>query len=78
MCAQAPSEAEAQCAAMCEAGQVYIVSTEDMDVLTFNTPRVVRNLMCPATQKKPIMEFDTAKVSPATPLHRRRSCESDW
>ena len=61
--AQAPSEAEAQCAAMCEAGLVHIVSTEDMDVLTFNTPRVVRNLMSPASQKKLILEFDTAMVN---------------
>jgi hypothetical protein len=63
---QAPSEAEAQCAAMCEAGLVHIVSTEDMDVLTFNTPRVVRNLMSPASQKKLILEFDTAKVRKET------------
>lgn len=39
-----PSEAEAQCAAMCKAGIVDAVSTEDMDTLTFGSPVLVRNL----------------------------------
>lgn len=34
---EAPGEAEAQCAAMCRAGLVYGVATEDMDALTFGT-----------------------------------------
>lgn len=41
---EAPSEAEAQCAQMCKDGQVYAVATEDMDALTFGTPRLVRHL----------------------------------
>eukprot|EP00241_Pyramimonas_parkeae_P019019 CAMPEP_0114292640 /NCGR_PEP_ID=MMETSP0059-20121206/9172_1 /TAXON_ID=36894 /ORGANISM="Pyramimonas parkeae, Strain CCMP726" /LENGTH=386 /DNA_ID=CAMNT_0001414307 /DNA_START=15 /DNA_END=1175 /DNA_ORIENTATION=- len=59
---EAPSEAEAQCAALCQAGLVHTVCTEDMDVLTFGTARSVRNLMTPASQKKTIMEFELAKA----------------
>jgi flap endonuclease-1 len=44
----APSEAEAQCAAMAKADLVYGVATEDMDALTFGTPRLVRHLFTPA------------------------------
>jgi flap endonuclease-1 len=41
----APSEAEAQCAAMAKAGLVYGAATEDMDYLTFGCPRLIRHLM---------------------------------
>jgi hypothetical protein len=41
----APSEAEAQCAAMAKAGIVYGAATEDMDCLTFGCPRLIRHLM---------------------------------
>lgn len=41
----APSEAEAQCAAMASAGVVYGAATEDMDCLTFGCPRLIRHLM---------------------------------
>ncbi|KAJ9526969.1 hypothetical protein QJQ45_025326 [Haematococcus lacustris] len=41
----AATEAEAQCAAMAKAGLVYGVATEDMDALTFGTPRLIRHLM---------------------------------
>ncbi|KAK4336946.1 hypothetical protein RND71_043518 [Anisodus tanguticus] len=40
----APSEAEAQCAQLCKEGLVYGIATEDMDGLTFATPRLIRNL----------------------------------
>lgn len=55
---EAPSEAEAQCAALCKAGLVYAMASEDMDSLTFATPRLTRNLMAPATQKVPVHEYD--------------------
>ena len=45
------------------ARQVFAISTEDMDALTFATPRLVRNLMAPATQKVSINEYDYTKVS---------------
>lgn len=42
--------------------QVYAISTEDMDALTFATPRLVRNLMAPASQKVAINEYEYRKV----------------
>jgi len=41
---EAPSEAEAQCAQLCKDGKVHAVATEDMDALTFATPRLIRHL----------------------------------
>ena len=58
----APSEAEAQCAQLCKDGHVYAISTEDMDSLTFATPKLVRHLMAPVSQKVAIAEFDHSKV----------------
>lgn len=43
-CVEAPCEAEAQCAELNKAGLVYATASEDMDSLTFATPRQVRNL----------------------------------
>ena len=59
---EAPSEAEAQCAQLCKENAVYAISTEDMDSLTFATPKLVRHLMAPASQKVAVMEFDHSKV----------------
>ncbi|CAK0783365.1 Elongation of fatty acids protein 2 [Coccomyxa viridis] len=59
---EAPSEAEAQCAQMCKEGLVYGIASEDMDSLTFATPKLVRNLMKPQTQNLPINEYDYDKV----------------
>jgi flap endonuclease-1 len=59
---EAPGEAEAQCAQMCKDDVVWAISTEDMDSLTFGTPRLLRNLMAPASQKIPVTEFEYAKV----------------
>eukprot|EP00197_Chlamydomonas_leiostraca_P009294 CAMPEP_0202882264 /NCGR_PEP_ID=MMETSP1391-20130828/37732_1 /ASSEMBLY_ACC=CAM_ASM_000867 /TAXON_ID=1034604 /ORGANISM="Chlamydomonas leiostraca, Strain SAG 11-49" /LENGTH=358 /DNA_ID=CAMNT_0049565087 /DNA_START=98 /DNA_END=1170 /DNA_ORIENTATION=- len=58
----AATEAEAQCAALAKAGLVYGVATEDMDALTFGTPRLIRHLMAPATSAQAITEFDHSKV----------------
>lgn len=56
---QAPSEAEAQCCSMCKEGLVYGVATDDMDALTFGTPKLIRHLMAPGNnQKLSIDEFD--------------------
>eukprot|EP01024_Parvocaulis_polyphysoides_P033924 TRINITY_DN3005_c0_g4_i1.p1 TRINITY_DN3005_c0_g4~~TRINITY_DN3005_c0_g4_i1.p1 ORF type:complete len:245 (+),score=34.12 TRINITY_DN3005_c0_g4_i1:116-850(+) len=54
---ESPGEAEAQCAELAKADLVYGVSTEDMDCLTFGTPRLIRNLMTPPSQNKPACEF---------------------
>lgn len=59
--AQAPSEAEAQCAALAKDGAVYGTATEDMDALTFQTPKLLRRMtFSGATQ--PIMEIDYQKL----------------
>ncbi|EPS63593.1 hypothetical protein M569_11187, partial [Genlisea aurea] len=59
---EAPSEAEAECAALCKAGKVYAVASEDMDSLTFGAPKFLRHLMDPSSKKIPVMEFDVSKV----------------
>jgi len=53
---EAPSEAEATCAALCRDGKVYAAATEDADCLTFGTKLLVRNLMAAESQKKQIYE----------------------
>jgi flap endonuclease-1 len=62
MLVQAPSEAEAQCCAMCTAGLVYGVATDDMDALTFGTPKLIRHLLAPGANKLTIDEFDFSEV----------------
>eukprot|EP00930_Biecheleria_cincta_P003976 TRINITY_DN104880_c0_g1_i1.p1 TRINITY_DN104880_c0_g1~~TRINITY_DN104880_c0_g1_i1.p1 ORF type:complete len:395 (-),score=91.37 TRINITY_DN104880_c0_g1_i1:97-1281(-) len=54
----APSEAEATCAALCRDGCVYAAATEDADCLTFGTKILIRNLMAAESQKKQIMEVN--------------------
>lgn len=58
----APSEAEATCAALCRDGKVYAAATEDADCLTFGTSILVRNLMAAEAQKKTILEVNLARV----------------
>lgn len=41
---EAPCEAEATCAAIVKMGKAYGAATEDMDVLTFGSPVMVKNL----------------------------------
>merc|ERR1719253_2076004 len=59
---EAPSEAEATCAALCRDGKVYASATEDADCLTFGTSILVRNLMAAESQKKTILEVSLEKV----------------
>ena len=40
----APCEAEAQCAELARKNRVYATATEDMDALTFQTPKLLRKL----------------------------------
>merc|ERR1719203_1346877 len=54
---EAPSEAEATCAALCRDGKVYAAATEDADCLTFGSKVLVRNLMAAESQKKHIYEI---------------------
>lgn len=55
---QAPSEAEAQCAALAKAGIVFAAGSEDMDTLTFGTPVLLRHLTFSEARKMPISEID--------------------
>jgi flap endonuclease-1 len=59
---EAPSEAEAQCAAMTRAGLVYATGSEDMDSLTFGASIIVRHLTFSEARKMPIKEINLAKV----------------
>mmetsp|Transcript_40730 Transcript_40730/g.97758 ORF Transcript_40730/g.97758 Transcript_40730/m.97758 type:complete len:466 (-) Transcript_40730:272-1669(-) len=54
---EAPSEAEATCAAICKEGMVYASATEDADCLTFGSPRLIRNLFAPAQMQRPILDI---------------------
>ena len=59
----APCEAEAQCAELAKSGRVFATATEDMDALTFRTPKLLRKLtMSQATsgpnKQQPILEID--------------------
>nr|WCZ58773.1 Flap endonuclease 1 [Seculamonas ecuadoriensis] len=58
----APSEAEAQCAALTRAGKVWATGSEDMDTLTFGSPILLRHLTAAPSQKKLIMEIRLDKV----------------
>ena len=58
----APTEAEAQCAALARAGKVYAAASEDMDTLTFNTPVLLRHLTFSEMKKEPIQEISLDKV----------------
>ncbi len=40
----APEEADSQLSYLCKENMVYAVLTEDMDILTFGSPRIIRNL----------------------------------
>lgn len=55
---QAPSEAEAQCAALAKAGIVFGAGSEDMDTLTFGTPVLLRHLTFSEARKMPISEIN--------------------
>ncbi|KAJ1292878.1 hypothetical protein BS78_01G024000 [Paspalum vaginatum] len=59
---EAPGEAEAQCAALCENHQVYAIASEDMDSLTFGARRFLRHLTDLGYKKSPVIEFEVSKV----------------
>jgi flap endonuclease-1 len=57
---EAPEEADPQCAYLIKNKSVYGVFTEDMDLLTFGSTKVYRNLS--ANKKKDIIEYDLKKI----------------
>lgn len=48
----APEEADSQLSYLCKNNMVYAVLTEDMDILTFGSPKIIRNLL--SSQKTPL------------------------
>jgi len=68
---EAPGEAEATCAAMTKAGLVYATGTEDMDALTFDSPRLIRNLMAAEARGLPITEIDLERALEALNMTRQ-------
>ncbi|BAF13728.1 flap endonuclease 1-B [Oryza sativa Japonica Group] len=59
---QAPGEAEAQCAALCENHKVFAIASEDMDSLTFGARRFLRHLTDLSFKRSPVTEFEVSKV----------------
>lgn len=59
---EAPTEAEAQCAALAASGVVHAAVSEDMDTLTFGAPVMLRNVFVPESRKLPILEITLQKV----------------
>jgi flap endonuclease-1 len=59
---EAPCEAEATCAELCKQGKVYAVATEDMDTLTFGSPKLAKNMMKPAAAQLPVTEISYDKA----------------
>ena len=57
-----PSEAEAQCAELVKKGVVWATATEDMDALTFGTPRLLRHMSAAEGRKQPIVEIELDAV----------------
>ena len=58
-----PCEAEAQCAELAKKGKVYATATEDMDALTFRTPKLLRRLtFSQGKDKQAILEIDVELV----------------
>jgi len=59
---EAPGEAEAMCAELCKKDKVWAAGTEDMDALTFGTPRLLRHLTFSEARKLPIQEIHIKSV----------------
>jgi len=55
----AVEEADSELSNLCKNNLVYAVLTEDMDILTFGSPRIIRNL---TTSKKEPLEIDLETV----------------
>ncbi len=58
----APCEAESTCSALVKAGLAHAVGTEDMDVLTFGCPTMLRHLTASESRKLPILEISYAET----------------
>jgi flap endonuclease-1 len=68
----APTEAEAQCAALARGGKVYAAASEDMDTLTFDSPILLRHLTFSEQRKEPILEIHLDKVLEGLEMERKQ------
>ncbi|KAJ3462635.1 hypothetical protein MRS44_007421 [Fusarium solani] len=68
----APTEAEAQCAVLAQAGKVYAAASEDMDTLCFNSPILLRHLTFSEQRKEPIQEIHLEKVLEGLGMERKQ------
>ncbi|KAF2478014.1 flap endonuclease 1 [Lindgomyces ingoldianus] len=68
----APTEAEAQCAALAKAGKVYAAASEDMDTLTFDAPVLLRHLTFSEQRKEPIQEIHLNRVLEGLAMEREQ------
>ncbi|PHH90945.1 hypothetical protein CDD83_2152 [Cordyceps sp. RAO-2017] len=68
----APTEAEAQCAALARAGKVYAAASEDMDTLCFDAPVLLRHLTFSEQRKEPIQEIRLDKVLEGLNMDRKQ------
>jgi len=57
----APEEADAQCAYLAKCGAAYAVGSEDMDLLTFGSVRLLRNLTS-SKRHEGVREFELSKI----------------
>jgi len=57
---EAPEESDSQCASLTNDNDVYGVGSEDMDILTFGSKRLLRNIS--SSKKNEIVEYDLEKI----------------
>jgi flap endonuclease-1 len=55
----APQEADSELAYLCKNNLVYAVLTEDMDILTFGSHRIIKNILC---FNKPLIEINLTDI----------------
>jgi len=56
----APEEADSQCACLTKSDVAYGVGSEDMDILTFGSKKLLRNIS--SSKKNDIVEYDLSKI----------------
>jgi len=56
----APEEADSQCACLTKSDIAYGVGSEDMDILTFGSKKLLRNIS--SSKKNDIVEYDLSKI----------------
>jgi flap endonuclease-1 len=57
---EAPEESDSQCANLCKENIAYGVGSEDMDILTFGSNKLLRNIS--SSKKNEIIEYDLNKI----------------